>query len=98
MAVTSTKWTDGASENPDLNKGFCDHRKSFKKILPLVMDGEAAQEDKLFFDNHIKNCVICAKEYQLELSIKDALKTKLEKKIVPNELIENIKLKVRANE
>lgn len=96
MAVTSTKWTDGASKNPELNKSLCDQRSSFKKILPLIVDGEAGQEDKLFFENHVKNCVICAKEYQLELSIKNALKTKLEKKLVPDELIEDIRLKVRA--
>lgn len=65
------------------------------ELLQLITDGEASPDEEKEFRNHINECLPCYESYNLEQSIKELLKTKLEQKQVPDDLIESIKQKIR---
>ena len=64
-------------------------------LLELITDGEASPEEVKQFRKHIDDCLPCFETYNLEESIKEMLRTKLEKKQVPEDLIQSIKQKIR---
>ena len=65
------------------------------ELLELITDGEASAEEERQFHKHIDECLPCFETYNLEKSIKEMLRTKLEKKQVPDDLIRSIKEKIR---
>ena len=65
------------------------------ELLELITDGEASPEEEKQFSKHINDCLPCFETYNLEKSIKDMLRNKLEKKQVPEDLILSIKEKIR---
>jgi anti-sigma factor (TIGR02949 family) len=65
------------------------------ELLELITDGEASPEEQRQFRKHIDDCLPCYETYNLEQSIKKLLRTKLEKKQVPDDLIYSIKQKIR---
>ncbi|GJM27537.1 MAG: hypothetical protein DHS20C17_01720 [Cyclobacteriaceae bacterium] len=60
-----------------------------------MTDGEASPEEEAQFQKHIDDCLPCYETYNLEQSIKEMIRTKLEKKKVPDDLINSIKQKIR---
>jgi mycothiol system anti-sigma-R factor len=60
-----------------------------------MTDGEASAEEEKEFNKHIDDCLPCYETYNLEKSIKEMLRTKLEKKQVPDDLIQSIRQKIR---
>jgi len=71
--------------------------KGCLELLELITDDEASPEEVKYFQKHIDECLPCYEAYNLEKSIKEMLQTKLEKKQVPDDLIQSIKLKIRNN-
>ncbi len=69
--------------------------KKCLELLELITDNEASSEEEKRFREHINACLPCYESFNLEKSIKEMLQTKLEKKQVPEDLIESIKLKIR---
>ncbi len=65
------------------------------ELLELITDGEASQEEERQFRKHVDECLPCYESFNLEQSIKEMLQTKLEKKPVPDDLIQSIKQKIR---
>ena len=65
------------------------------ELLELVTDGEASPEEEKHFNDHINECLPCFETYNLEKSIKEMLQTRLDKKKVPDDLINSIKKKIR---
>jgi len=65
------------------------------ELLELITDGEASPEEERQFRKHIDDCLPCLETYNLEKSIKEMLRNKLEKKQVPEDLILSIKEKIR---
>jgi len=65
------------------------------ELLELITDGEASPEEEKEFRKHIDDCLPCYEVYNLERSIKEMLRTKLETKQVPQDLINSIKQKIR---
>lgn len=65
------------------------------ELLELITDGEATPEEERQFRKHIDDCLPCYETFNLEQSIKEMLRTKLEKKQVPEDLINAIKQKIR---
>lgn len=65
------------------------------ELLQLITDGEASLEEERQFRKHIDECLPCFETYNLEQSIKQMLRSKLEKKQVPEDLIQSIKEKIR---
>lgn len=65
------------------------------KTLWLIIDNEATKEEESYFMEHIDKCMSCLKRYRLEHSVKKLLKNKLERKPVPEGLVELIKARIK---
>jgi anti-sigma factor (TIGR02949 family) len=87
------------SNVPDQNrmKQDCDNKRDCLEMLQLILDGEATHEQKEhFLKDHLEQCMPCYKNYNLELAIRQLLKTKCNDH-APQELIDSIKKKVTEN-
>lgn len=63
--------------------------------LYLMVDGEASNDEEIFFTKHIDECISCFDSYNLEKSVKTFLQTRIEHKPVPASLISDIKNKIK---
>jgi anti-sigma factor (TIGR02949 family) len=84
---------------PDFSKmkHDCPNQQECLQRLQLIVDGEATEEDKQHFIKfHLEECLPCYKNYQLELAIRQLLKSKCSGE-APQELIESIKSRVIQN-
>ena len=77
------------------SKKQCIDEKNCIKLLELILDGEGTEEEQKFFEQHIEKCMYCYENYNLDKTIREALKTKLEKKPVPIDLINDIRIKIQ---
>ena len=75
------------------DKGCGEYEKCLK-ILRLMLDNEATQEEEEYLNSHIDSCIICFEQYNLEKEIKELLKTKVDKQKVPGELVTSIRNKI----
>jgi len=68
--------------------------KDFEKclsILNLMLDNEATPEQEAFFNSHIKNCMICFAHFNIEKQLRKLIKTKVNRKPIPEELASQIR-------
>ncbi|MDQ3393807.1 MAG: anti-sigma factor [Bacteroidota bacterium] len=94
MAIFFTNWLKKTfSPKPEKAKKCLDSEKCLK-LLQLILDGEASEFETNYFHSHIEDCMSCYKHYDLEKTIRQVLKTKVEKRPVPVDLIQSIKLKI----
>lgn len=63
-------------------------------ILNLMLDNESSAEQEHFFYSHIENCMVCFAHYNVEKQIRLLLKTKLNNKVVPDQLAQDIRSKI----
>ena len=71
-----------------------DHAKCME-MLQLILDGEASESEKEYYYAHMEKCMPCYREHNLESAIRRVLKTNIEKKQVPADLINCIKSKIK---
>ncbi|MDX1904893.1 MAG: anti-sigma factor [Thermonemataceae bacterium] len=64
------------------------------ETLYTILDGEACEQQSQELMAHIEKCLPCYQQYDLEVAIREVLKTHLQKKEVPQDLIESIKMKI----
>ncbi len=96
MATMFTKWlrkTLKRTESAD-EQGCRDPEKCME-VLHLLLDGEASEEESKYFRQHIQRCMPCYECYNLEMAIKEIIQTKIERKPVPQDLVNTIKLKIK---
>lgn len=75
-------------------QGCCsEHDKCFE-LLQLVLDGEASETEKDYYMHHLEECMPCYRSYNIETEIRNILRSKLEKKAVPTDLVTSIRTKV----
>lgn len=91
MKTNLSNWMGSLFKKPQQKATCCDCVKS----LQLVVDGEASKEQEAYFMNHLDDCMPCYNSYQLEKSVKEILRSKIEKKNCPPHVIENIRTKLR---
>ena len=77
-------------------KPCADHEKCIG-VLNLIIDGEANKEEKDFFHSHISDCLQCTEYYTIERSIRDAIRKKLEIIEAPNDLIQDLRNKIKES-
>jgi anti-sigma factor (TIGR02949 family) len=75
----------------------CKNRIQCLKALQLILDGEATPEQLAHFNAHIDTCLPCIEGYNLEVTVRQLLCDKIEKKTVPTEVIEAIKVKINES-
>ncbi len=71
--------------------------KDFITKLNLVLDGESSKEDIEYLQKHIEKCPPCQDHYNIQKSIKEVIKHKIEQRPVPSCLIDNIRAKIKNN-
>lgn len=62
--------------------------------LYTILDGEASEEQTLHLIGHIEKCLPCYQQYDLEVSIRELLQSRLAKKCPPQDLIDAIRAKI----
>ena len=72
----------------------CKNRKECMRALQLILDGQATTEQLEHFNQNIDKCLPCIENYNLEVTIRQILSDKIEKKTVPTDLIDAIKIKI----
>ncbi len=65
------------------------------KLLESILDGEADLESKALLDEKLEKCQPCFEHFHLEKVIREVLKTKCTKRVVPVELADTIRQKIQ---
>lgn len=72
-------------------------KPSCMEMLQTILDGEASPEQHDQFKEHMDFCMPCYKKYNLEMTIKELLKTKCCGNGAPPELVDRIKNHISQN-
>jgi anti-sigma factor (TIGR02949 family) len=91
MTINFTNWMSRLFRK-DKSKSTC---KECLESLQLLVDGETTKEQEDYFKRHLNECLPCYDFYNLEKSVKEVLKSKIEKRPVPASLAENIRTKLK---
>jgi anti-sigma factor (TIGR02949 family) len=81
-------------ENTEKQASCSEHERCLH-LLQLVLDGEASGTEKDYYMHHIEECMPCYRSYNIETEIRNILRSKLEKKNVPLDLVSSIRSKVK---
>ena len=75
----------------------CPEEQECLKDLEVILDNEATpEEEKMYFD-HIEKCWPCFQNYNLETAIRELIKTKVERKQVPEDLVARIRIEIERS-
>ena len=77
--------------SPDGKKATC------MEMLQFILDGESTHLQREYFMSHMDHCMPCFKSYQLDMTIKELLKTKCCGGEAPSELVNKIKNQIAQN-
>ena len=80
-----------STPNPFLVNG---KKSSCLEMLQVILDGEASPEQKTYFSEHMDRCLPCFKGYELDMAIKQLVKSKCCGGEAPEELIQQIKITI----
>ena len=72
-------------------------KHSCMEMLQAIIDGDASPELQNQFKEHMDMCMPCYKKYNLEMTIKELLKTKCCGGGAPPELVDRIKSHIEQN-
>jgi len=67
------------------------------KLLKLMLDDQATNEQREYFFAHIESCIYCFDEYNIGTEIKQLVQAKTNKEKVPVDLIKNIRSVILSN-
>jgi mycothiol system anti-sigma-R factor len=70
---------------------------SCMEMLQAIIDGDATHEQQVKFKEHIDECMPCYKKYNLEITIKELVKSKCCGNGAPPDLIDSIKNHIKQN-
>jgi anti-sigma factor (TIGR02949 family) len=71
-----------------------DRTLSCLEMLQLMIDGDATPEQEIQFREHMEACLPCYQTYNLEIALKELLKSKCSGNGAPPDLIERIKMQI----
>lgn len=63
-------------------------------MLQVILDGEASDEQKEYFKQHMDICLPCFKGYELDMAIKQLVKSKCCGGDAPSDLVEQIRITI----
>lgn len=67
------------------------------EMLQVILDGQATADQHEYFRAHMDHCMPCFKSYELDMTIKELLKTKCCGGEAPSELVIKIKSQITQN-
>lgn len=79
------------SHQPPSGKPTC------MEMLQAMIDGDATPQQQEDFKEHMYGCMPCYQKYNLEMMIKELIKSKCCGKDAPADLIQKIKSKIEQN-
>lgn len=85
--------------SPDQSKmkQDCQNQRECFEMLQMILDGEASPHEKdHFLKEHLEQCMPCYKTYNLEVAIRQLLKSKCTQ-LAPPDLVDSIRKKVSQN-
>ena len=71
----------------------CPEKDKCLEIMSLVIDGEADSDQRNFVHSHVKSCMPCSNEYEVEKAMRELLQQKCTCE-APEGLAESIKTKL----
>ena len=66
-----------------------------KQMLQVILDGQATAEQKEYFKMHMDLCKPCLKTYEIDMAIKEMLKTKCCCERVPAEAVDQLAKEIK---
>ncbi|OIN60286.1 hypothetical protein [Arsenicibacter rosenii] len=78
----------------NLPKQHCDNQSNCLKLIQLLVDGEATEEQLEKLKKSMEVCRPCIEMYHLEKEVKALLQERMEKKCCPDKLIATIKSRI----
>lgn len=82
---------NSSTPNPFLVNG---KKSTCMEMLQVILDGEASAEQKEYFKGHMDKCLPCFKGYELDMAIRQLVKSKCCGGEAPEDLIEQIKITI----
>lgn len=77
------------------NGAKCKDTQKCIEMLQMVVDNEADPQKAAQFLKKIKDCKMCTDCYEQDNCLKDILSSKVERKAVPQDVIDCIKMKLK---
>jgi mycothiol system anti-sigma-R factor len=65
------------------------------QMLQIILDGQATSEQKEYFKMHMDKCLPCFKTYEVDMAVKEMLKTKCCGDRIPKETVEQLTLQIK---
>jgi mycothiol system anti-sigma-R factor len=80
-----------STPNPFVTNG---KKSTCFEMLQVILDGEASEEQKQYFKQHMDICLPCFKGYELDMAIKQLVKSKCCGGDAPADLVEHIRITI----
>ncbi len=79
-------------------KAGCTTYELKRDIIEKVIDGQATEEEKLLYESFITQCVDCqCRQFcEQEIAIRNLLQTKLDRKRVPLDFLEQLRTRIKT--
>ncbi|MBO9638286.1 hypothetical protein SAMN04488090_4441 [Siphonobacter aquaeclarae] len=77
-----------------VKKEHCEHHADCMKLIQMVLDGEATPDEIEHVRQNLGKCLPCENGYNVNKAIKEALQFRVEKRDVPQSLVDCIKSKI----
>jgi anti-sigma factor (TIGR02949 family) len=90
---TSLPSSSSSSARPEM-KEHCSHQADCLKMIQLILDGEATEQQLAKLKVNLESCQPCIEMYHLEKEVKELLTKRMEKKCCPDQLVATIKSKI----
>jgi len=90
---TSLSPSSSSDAKPEM-KEHCSHQADCLKMIQLILDGEATEQQLARLKANLVSCQPCIQMYHLEKEVKELLTKRIEKKCCPDQLVERIKNKI----
>lgn len=90
---TSLPSSSSSSAEPAM-KEHCSHQADCLKMIQLILDGEATEQQLARLKVNLETCKPCIEMYHLEKEVKELLTKRMEKRCCPDQLVATIKAKI----
>ncbi len=91
---TSLPSSSSSSARPEM-KEHCSHQADCLKMIQLILDGEATEQQLAKLRVNLESCQPCIEMYHLEKEVKELLTKRMEKKCCPEQLVATIKARIQ---
>lgn len=89
-----TSLTPSSSNARPEMKEHCSHSADCLKMIQLILDGEATEQQLARVKANLESCKPCIEMYHLEKEVKELLTKRMEKRCCPDQLVATIKSRI----